>query len=65
MANLKKKRMRFRLISVSDDHRKPYFVFMPRREGKLLNISVSIGVRKPVSDMNADETRYERGTNDV
>ena len=38
---------------------------IPRREGKLVEISVSIDARMSIVDMNTDETRYERGMNDA
>ena len=59
------KRVRFSLISVFDVDKRACFVFISRREGKLVNISVSVDARMPILDMNTDQTRLERGINDV
>ena len=57
--------MRFLLISVFDVDRRACFAFIPRREGNLVNISVSLDNRMPILDINADDARYERRLNDV
>ena len=49
------------LISVFDVDRRACFVFIPRREEKLVNISVSVDGRMSILDLNTDETRYGRG----
>ena len=36
-----------------------------RREGKLVNITISFDAGMAILDMNTDETRYGRGMNDV
>ena len=48
------------LISVFDVYRRARFVFIPIRDGKLVNISVFVDARMPAFDINTDETRYER-----
>ena len=57
---IKIKRSIFPLISVVDVKRRACFVFIPRREGKLVNISVSVDAIMLTLDVNADETRYDR-----
>ena len=52
--------MRFSLISVFYVYRRARFVFIPIRDGKLVNISVSVDARMPTFDINTDEARYER-----
>ena len=52
----------FPLISVFDVD---ILVLIPRMEGILVNISVSVYARMPILDMNIDETMYERGVKDL
>ena len=53
------------LIFALDVDRLACCVFIPRREEKLVNISVSVNARMPILEMNTDETTYERGANDI
>ena len=55
----------FPLISVFDVDRLACFVFNPRIEGKLANISVSNYATMPTLDTNIDETTNEKGRGDT
>ena len=57
--------MRFPLISVFGLDTWAVFVFIPRREEKLVNILASVDAWMPILDINTDETRNKRGMHDV
>ena len=61
LAQVKNKRCLFSLIFVFDVDILAYFLFIPRRDGKLVKISISVDARMPIFDMNANE----RGMNEV